>query len=321
MLKNKTIAVTIPCYNEETQITNVIETMPEFVDKIYIVDDKSPDATFEISTKLATNNPKIVVIQHTLNGGVGKAISTGYLAAIKDEIDITVVMAGDGQMDPLDLQSVIMPVVLGEVDYCKGNRFLYKDGIKKIPKTRFFGNFILSALTKIVSGYWHVSDSQTGYTAISLIALKGIAVEKIFPRYGCPNDILVKLNIADMRVGEVPVNPLYGVGEQSKMRIPRIIGPMLRLLAKLFLERMLYKYIIRTGHPLVFAYGLSALSLLSSITLFVYCAIVAIINFGIPKPSLIMAGITLILGIQFLLSAMEMDFSDNKDLNIRIRPS
>jgi glycosyltransferase involved in cell wall biosynthesis len=255
MYKNKTVAIVIPCYGEETQIRNVIETMPDFVDKMYVIDDQSKDKTFEVIEDCAKTNSKVVPILHKKNGGVGKAISTGYIRARDEGIDITVVMAGDGQMDPDDLESVVDPVAEDLVDYCKGNRFLYRDGVKKIPRTRFFGNFVLSAMTKIISGYWHVSDSQTGYTAISLMALKNIDVENIFPRYGCPNDILVKLNIEDMRVGEVPVNPLYGVGEQSKMKIPKVIGPILKLMSRLFIERMVHKYIIRTGHPVVLAYA------------------------------------------------------------------
>lgn len=292
--------------------------MPDFVDLMYVIDDTSPDDTFSVIESCAKTNKKVIPIRHEKNGGVGKAISTGYLRARDEKIDITVVMAGDGQMDPVDLESVVDPIATDAVDYCKGNRFLYRGGIKKIPKTRFFGNFVLSAMTKIVSGYWHVSDSQTGYTAISLKALESIEIEKIFPRYGCPNDILVKLNIEDMRVGEVPVNPLYGVGEQSKMKIPKVIGPMLKLLAKLFLERLVQKYIIRTGHPVVLVFAFGGICFVSSIFLLSYCLLVSLVNTGIPKPSLIVGSVAMVLAIQFLLSAMEMDFRFNQELNIRL---
>ena len=254
---DKKIAVVIPCYNEDAQIHDVLSSIPAFVDTAYVVDDASTDQTHQIASEYAKKDGRVVVLRHENNSGVGAAIATGYRQALNDDVDIVAVMAGDGQMDPDDLETVVGPVAAGTVDYCKGNRFYYDRGIGRIPRARLVGNFILSAVTKIVSGYWHVSDTQCGYTAISKGALASIDLDTIYPGYGCPNDILAKLNISDMRVAEVPVNPLYGVGETSKMNIPRVILPILILLGKLFIQRLVRKYVIRTGHPLVLAYAFS----------------------------------------------------------------
>lgn len=319
MYLGKTIAVVIPCYNEETQITKVLLGIPSFVDLIYVVDDASRDQTFQIALNYANNDERITVLRHKKNSGVGAAIATGYQQALIENADVTAVMAGDGQMDPTELELVIYPVVEEIVDYCKGNRFFYLRSVKKIPRTRLFGNFILSAITKIVSGYWHISDTQCGYTAISKEALASIDIDNIYPSYGCPNDILTKLNIAEMRVGEVAVNPLYGVGEVSKMKITRVICPILLLMRKLFIQRMLEKYVFRTGHPLVLAYALAALLFIFFLLLGLYITVIFWLTGLIRKVALIVAGVTLIIALQLLLNAVGMDFDYNKELSIKLR--
>ena len=173
MYKNKKIAVVVPAYNEETQIGRVIETMPDYVDKIVIVDDKSTDGTVsKIESYKEKFSGRLVLIQHYVNQGVGGAIATGYMWARDNDFDCAAVMAGDAQMDPDDLPALLDPVVSGEVDYSKGNRLFSGEAWKIIPQKRFIGNAVLSLLTKIASGYWHVVDSQTGYTVINLKALK-----------------------------------------------------------------------------------------------------------------------------------------------------
>ncbi|MEM2956623.1 MAG: glycosyltransferase family 2 protein [Candidatus Pacearchaeota archaeon] len=319
MIKDKKIAVVVPCYNEEKQISGVINTMPEFVDYIIVIDDASTDKTPDIIKELSLKNKKITFHQHEKNSGVGSAISTGYKIALKFDADVTAVMAGDGQMDPSDLYNVVYPIVTEIADYCKGNRFFYLKGLEKIPRHRLLGNFILSAFTKIVSGYWHISDTQCGYTAISKDALLSIDIDKIYPRYGCPNDILTKLNISDMRVIEVPVNPLYNIGEISKMKIPKVVFPITLLLVKLFFYRMLRKYIFKTGHPLVLAYILSGLLFITSLIINIYILVKLFITGEIPKAALITSGFTLIISLQLLVTAFMMDFDYNKNLFIKMK--
>lgn len=321
MYLNKKIAVVVTCYNEETQISGVLSTMPKFVDSVVVVDDASLDKTFEIVSQHALRDTRIVVLRHEKNSGVGAAIATGYRYALDNGCDVVAVMGGDGQMDPDDLEAVIHPVAEGLADYCKGNRFFYPHGVKRIPRYRLLGNFVLSAYTKIVSGYWHVSDTQSGYTAIGRDALMSIDIDKIYPRYGCPNDILTKLNIADMRVAEVPVNPLYNVGESSKMKIPRVILPISMLLVRLFFYRMFQKYIFRTGHPLVLAYTLSALLFFLFCLLGIYIFVVLLMTGEIPKAALIVSGVTLIISLQLLVTAFTMDFDYNRNLFVRLKRS
>ncbi len=173
MYKDKMVCVVVPAYNEEKLIGRVIETMPDYVDKIVVVDDKSADKTAEIVRDYAgQSNGRVVLIEHSENQGVGGAITTGYKWARDNKMAVTAVMAGDAQMDPEDLPSLLEPVVTGQVDYAKGNRLFTGNAWQLIPKIRYLGNSYLSLLTKIASGYWHVADSQSGYTVINLRALE-----------------------------------------------------------------------------------------------------------------------------------------------------
>ena len=165
MYLEKTIAVVIPAYNEATQISGVIETMPAFVDHIVIVDDASTDETAGIVDSISKKNNKVVLLQHEINQGCGGALATGYNWARDNEIDVAVRMDGDGQMPPEKLKAILNPVVEDRADYSKGNRLFTGEAYKKIPKIRYFGNAFLSLLTKNASGYWHVADFQSGYTA------------------------------------------------------------------------------------------------------------------------------------------------------------
>ena len=259
MYKSKVVSVVVPCYKEETQIGKVIETMPAYVDKIVIVDDCSPDRTSDVVREYQAKDSRVVLIRHEVNQGVGGAIATGYMWSRDNGIDYAVVMAGDGQMDPDDLPNLLDPMVNEGVNYAKGNRLIWRGSYKMIPKKRFFGNSMLSFLTKIASGYWHVSDSQTGYTVVDRPVLEAIEWDKMYKRYGQPNDLLIKLNVHDFRVRDVPVRPVYGVGEVSGIKIRRVIFTISNVLLKGFLWRMWEKYIVRDFHPLVFFYLLGAM--------------------------------------------------------------
>lgn len=321
MFKGQSIAVVIPAKDEETQILDVLTTLPGYVDRVYVVDDGSADQTSVIVASYARRAPfKVELIRHERSRGVGAAIAAGYARALADRVDVTAVMAGDGQMDPHDLELVIGPVVDGLADYCKGNRFAYAQGLDRIPFVRKIGNFVLSTLTKVVSGYWHVSDTQCGFTAIGLDALDHIPVQDIYPSYGCPNDILVKLNIAEMRVCEVPVNPLYHVGEQSKMRVPRVALPILVLLVRRFFRRLIVRYLVISGHPLVFAYVAALVCLVAVPPLGVYILEGSLSTGRVPRTALILAGIMATVGSQLLLTAFWMDSEANRHLCVRLTP-
>ena len=363
MLKNKTIAVVIPAYNEETQIKDVIESMPDFVDRIIVVNDCSKDKTSEIvktfwqtkynsgneiknittqniegrferanralqnqmklelnyfvPSEVVNTNPetdRIILINQLNNSGVGSTIARGYKWCKDHGIDCTAVMAGDGQMDPAELESICKPVVEENIDYVKGNRLIHRSALLVRPKIRYFGNSILSILTKIASGYWHVSDTQCGYTAISLKALQSIRIYDIYKSYGMPNDMLVKLNIAFCSLREVEIKPVYDIGENSKMKIGKVIPRISWLLFKSFFKRLWQKYLFRDFHPLFLLYNLSFLLLILSIPYFL--KIIRTIALGMQSGTLpVLAFFFLfITGIQFLLFAMWMDIQDNERL-------
>lgn len=318
MYYDRTIAVVVPCRNEQKQIEGVLRTMPSMADRVFVIDDGSTDGTREVVETFMKTDPRVKMLRHETSKGVGGAIATGYRQALAERYDVVVVMAGDGQMDPADFELVVFPVGRNFADYCKGNRFNYQGGIGRIPAVRKFGNFVLSTLTKIVSGYWHVSDTQSGYTAISRLALERIGVDSIYPKYGCPNDILVKLNTANMRVVEVPVNPVYGVGEQSKMQIPRVVMPIVVMMMKQFIRRIFRKYVVTSGHPLVFAYLLACLFLGSAFALGIYLVVMFFETDLIMKAALISCGISLSIGFQLLVTAFWMDWEANRHLCIHL---
>lgn len=314
MYSNKKICVVVPAHNEETQIGKVILTMPEFVDYIVIVDDKSKDGTVKVVEEYSSKNPKIILLKHEKNKGVGGAIATGYKWARDNDVDVAVVMAGDAQMDPDDLPALLDPVINDEVDFAKGNRLITGEAFKKIPKVRYFGNSILSFLTKIASGYWHIADSQSGYTAINKKALHMLNWDSMYKRYGQPNDLLVRLNIYNFRVRDVEVKPVYNVGEKSGIRIWKVIFTISWLLFKLFCWRLVAKYVIRDFHPLVLFYALGfmliILSLIFGIRLFYYFFVFD----RLPAMNTIAFIFTSVTGLQTIFFAMWFDMFYNSDL-------
>ncbi len=314
MYRQKTIGIVVPAYNEERLIARTISTLPDFVDHIVVVDDCSSDRTPEIVSELATRDPRIHLIRHRSNRGVGGAISTGYIWCRDHEVDIAVVMAGDGQMDPADLPALLDPVVEDRADYSKGNRLVTGEAWKRIPKSRYLGNSVLTFLTKIASGYWWVTDSQTGYTALNRRALKLLPLEDIFPRYGMPNDFLVTLNIYNMRVVDVPVNPVYNIGERSGIRPATIVFPLALLLLRLFIKRMVQKYVIRDFHPLILFYAFGFLLLLLDIPLAIRLFYRWSLDGMVPPTTALTIVFVTILGFQSMLFAMLFDMEANREL-------
>jgi glycosyltransferase involved in cell wall biosynthesis len=314
MYRNKTVAVIVPAYNEEKLIVRVFRSMPSFIDHIVVVDDASTDSTGEIVKAQQQDEPKIIYIRHLKNEGVGGAIITGYKWAKDKEIDISVVMAGDAQMDPADLPKLLDPVVEGTADYSKGNRLFSGEAWKVIPKTRYWGNGILSFLTKIASGYWHIADSQSGYGAVTLEVLKTIQLDSIYKRYGMPNDFLVRLNVYHFRVRDVPVKPIYGIGERSGIKIYKVIFTLSFLLLRLFLWRLKEKYVIRDFHPLVFFYLMGFLLTPIGVIFGGYLVIFRFLIGPVAATSALFAAFFTISGLQTLFFAMWFDMEYNKEL-------
>jgi glycosyltransferase involved in cell wall biosynthesis len=314
MIHGKTIAVVIPAYNEEALLPETLAGVPAFVDRILIVDDASRDGTTDRAREAAARDPRIAVLVHERNQGVGAAIITGYRRALEDEADVACVMAADNQMDPNDLAALAGPVAAGHVDYVKANRLFTGQAWQLIPRYRYLGNAVLSLLTKFASGYWHIADSQSGFTAIGRSMLAQLDLDRIYPRYGFPNDLLVHLNVWNARVRDVPSRPIYGVGETSGIRLRRVVPAISWLLFKGFWWRMWQKYVIRDFHPLVFFYVLGLFMGIVGFALGVAEVVLRIGGNQITAASVVLVALLLIFGSQFTLFAMLFDMEANKDL-------
>jgi glycosyltransferase involved in cell wall biosynthesis len=310
MLDGKTVAVVVPAYDEEKLLPETLAGIPEFVDRVYVVDDASRDGTGE----RAADDPRVQVIRHETNRGVGAAIVTGYRQAIEDRMDVTCVMAADNQMPPDELEDIARPVVVGDADYAKANRLVSGEAWQLIPHARYLGNAMLSLLTKIASGYWHVADSQSGFTAASLATLERLDLHRIYPRYGFPNDMLVHLNVVEARGRDVPSRPVYNVGEQSGIRYSRVVPAISSLLLKAFFWRLWQKYVIRDFHPLVFFYVFGIAMFLAGLGLGIAEVVLRILGNPIPPATVVLVALLLIFGSQFTLFAMWFDLERNKDL-------
>ena len=312
MVDGKSVAVVVPAHNEERLIGDTLAGIPPFVDRVFVVDDASTDET--AARVRGSTDSRVRLLSRERNGGVGAAIVTGYQEALAEEVDVTCVMAADNQMDPADLLTLVEPVARGEVDYAKANRLVSGEAWNLMPRTRYLGNAILSLLTKIASGYWHVADSQTGYTAITRPLLAQLDLERVYPGYGFPNDLLVHLNVWNARVRDFPSRPVYGVGERSGIRLRKVIPRISWLLLKGFFWRLREKYVIRDFHPLVFFYGLGLLMTLVGLVLGVVEVVLRLAGNEITTPTIVLVALLLISGSQFTLFAMWFDMESNKDL-------
>jgi glycosyltransferase involved in cell wall biosynthesis len=309
--EGRTVAVVVPAYDEEALVGSTVSGIPAFVDRIIVVDDGSKDET---AARAQAADKRVEVIQHERNQGVGSAIVTGYRRAIAIEVDVTCVMAADGQMDPDDLETLVRAIAVGETDYAKANRLFTGQAWQLIPRTRYLGNAALSFLTKIASGYWHVADSQSGYTAVNLETLKLLDLDRIYRRYGFPNDLLVHLNVFNRRVRDYPSRPIYGVGERSGIRLRHVVPKISWLLLKGFFWRMGQKYVIRDFHPLILFYMLGILLFTGGMLLGIAEVALRIGGNPITSATIVLVALLVISGLQLLLFAMWFDMESNKDL-------
>jgi glycosyltransferase involved in cell wall biosynthesis len=259
---------------------------------------------------------RVVLLSHRRNGGKGAAVATGFKFARDHGADCTAIMDGDGQMDPAELQQLCQPVVTGRADYCKGNRFKHRAALRAIPRVRHVGNAGLSMLTKVATGYWRVSDAQTGFVAISREALVSLELHTLYPRYGVYNDLLQKLNIANFTITEVPITPHYAVGEQSKLNIPRVAPRLAGLLLRLFLQRLFKKYLVQSFHPLFLLYAFSLLAFLVDLPLTARFLYAYFAHHEIWMAHLTLATLIGIFSFQSLVFAMWFDITDNDRLYV-----
>lgn len=330
MYDGKRVGVVIPAYNEAGFVGEVVETVPEFVDRIYVIDDASTDGTWtEIREAAAAVNSetdvaavastdggvaagrRVVTMQHEHNRGVGAGIATGYREAAADGMDVVAVMNADGQMDPEILDRIIAPVVEGRADYAKGNRLARSEYRASMSRWRLFGNTLLTFLTKIASGYWGMMDPQNGYTAISRQAIERLDLDGAYDAYGFCNDILVRLNVHRCRIADVEMPARYGE-EESHIRYSQFVPKLSALLARRFLWRLRVRYLVTDFHPLVFLYGMGCVGTLAGL-LYGGWALAGLsdrlVHAGVALTEILLAGTLLVL-------AMLFDMQHNRDLEV-----
>lgn len=294
----------MPAYKEEKMIATVISTMPDFVDHIVIVDDHSPDATSEVVNKIA--DPRVTLIRHEVNQGVGGAIVTGHRAAIDLGADVNVIMAGDAQMDPAFLPDLLDRVAKDGYGFAKANRFFSPESFEGMPSYRIFGNIVLSFMTKLASGYWNLFDPQNGYTAIRTEVLKRVPLERVSRRYSFENDLLIHLNILQVGAVDVPIPARYG-DEVSSIKLSSVIPELMNLLFRGFWRRIWYRYVLWSFSPvaLLLIFGLVLFGIGLAVAIWVCFQVAS--SVVATAATVMLAALPLMLGTQMLLSALQLD--------------
>ncbi len=246
MYRGLTVAVAIPAYRAVATIERVVSTLPDLVDRVIVVDDASPDGTGAALS--AIRDPRLVVVTHEKNRGVGGAMKTAYRKTLELGSDVVVKIDSDGQMDPAFLPALLDALIDNHCDYAKGNRFLDSRALSQMPRLRLFGNLALTFMTKAASGYWHVFDPQNGYVACRSTALRRLDLDAIADDYFFENDMLVHLNILETRVIDVPMPARYA-GERSSMRIVTVVRRFPGRLFSRFWKRIWHRYVLRDFSP------------------------------------------------------------------------
>jgi glycosyltransferase involved in cell wall biosynthesis len=308
MLQGLRVGVAIPAYKVERHVAQVIVGLPDWVDQILVVDDASPDGS--AARVQALGDPRVQLLRHEHNQGVGAALRTAYTFALQHGLDVIVKMDGDGQMDPAELPRLLHPLVQQRADYAKGNRFHDLEALKAMPRWRRYGNVALTLLAKAASGYWNLSDPTNGYTAIRAEVLRRLDLVALHPRYFFEQSLLIQLGIARAVVAEVHMPARYG-DERSSMSLARVLLSFPFLLARGLARRVYWRY---------FFYEMTATSV------FLLCGLL-LTAFGLgfgglrwyvgwethtPQTAgtVLLAALPFILGFQLLLQALVLDVQD-----------
>jgi glycosyltransferase involved in cell wall biosynthesis len=306
------IAVIVPCYRVAAFVERVVAGLPPFVDDVVIVDDGSPDALTDVVRPLIerTETPACHLVTHEINQGLAGAMRSGFEKALALGADIIVKMDGDGQMDPHQLSRLLDPVVSGEADYAKGNRFHHRRYLQGMPLARKLGNLALSFLSKAASGYWHVFDPTNGYLALRREVVEAIELDRLGPRYFFETSLLVEGYLAGAKIVDVPMPAVYR-DEPSSLSLRRTLLEFPRHLVRAAVRRVLVRYFLRDftavsvflvlGVPLVvFGLGFGLLHWYRNY------------GSGIPTPTgtIVVALLPLLVGFQLLLQALVMDVAN-----------
>ena len=318
---NNRIAVVIPCYKVTQHVLDVIASIGDEVWRIYAVDDACPDGSGKY-IEANCSDQRVLVIYHELNQGVGGAVMTGYRAAIADSAEVIVKVDGDGQMDTSLIPNFIEPILAGEADYTKGNRFFDLEEIRAMPKIRLFGNAVLSLMTKLSSGYWDLFDPTNGYTAIHADVARHLPFSKISCRYFFETDMLFRLNTLRAVVVDIPMDAKYG-DEVSNLRISKIVVEFLAKHVRNFMKRIFYNYYLRD-------LTLASIELPLGLTLFLVGTSFGAYHWlesaheGIATPAgtVMLAALPILMGMQFVLAFLGTDIASVpcRPRHIRLRP-
>lgn len=300
------IAVAIPCYKVRAQILDVIAGIPPSVQRIFVVDDKCPQQSGTL-VEDECRDPRVRVIFHEENQGVGGAIATAYRAALEEDVDIVVKVDGDGQMDPALIPKFVRPIVRGKADYTKGNRFYRPESLRGMPPIRLFGNAALSFINKLSTGYWSIMDPTNGYTAIHTSVLRELPLHKLEKRYFFETDMLYHLNTVRAVVRDVPMDAVYA-DEESSLKVSKVLPEFMLKHVTRFFKRYVYLYLLRD-------FNLGSLYSILGMLLCVVGAVFGLINWwqsdstGQPATSgtVMLAALPLIIGIQFLIAFLHHD--------------
>ena len=314
MYREKTISLVIPAYNEEKLIVPTLQSVPDLVDRIYVVDDGSKDETRARVMAQGNADPRVQLIEHGKNEGVGQAIISGYLQSSEDCCDIAVVAGGDHQMPLEQIPDLLDPIIDGKAEYAKGNRFLMPDaGLEDMPWSRVLGNSLISIMTKVSSGYYKIYDVVDGFTAISKRAIDLVSWVHAWKGYGYPMDFLVRLNAYGLRVVDVPRRAIYLEGErQSQIRGVRYAMRVVPMLVRRFFWRLVTKYLVRDFHPLFFFYMFGLIFLPLGVGFGCFLLYQQWAGIGVSGPRAIVCALSIIMGIQFLLFAMLYDMQESE---------
>jgi len=300
------IAVVIPSFRVTDHILEVLKNIGPEVERIYVIDDACPDKSGEF-VKKHSKDKRVQVLFHEINQGVGGAVVTGYKAALQDNIDVVVKVDGDGQMDPGLILTIAKPVLEGNADYSKGNRFDSLENLFLMPKTRIFGNAVLSLWSKLSSGYWNITDPTNGFTAIHRQALEAIQLDKLRKTYFFESDLLFRLSIVNAVVMDVPMVSVYG-NEKSNLKLRKVIFEFPWRHTVNLHKRLFYKYYLRE-------WSVASFELPAGIGLTIFGAWFGLARYfeasdagqATTAGQVTLSALALILGVQLLLSFLAYD--------------
>jgi dolichol-phosphate mannosyltransferase len=302
------IGVVIPCYKASRHILDVVARVGPESWRIYVVDDACPEQSGDL-VAAGCADPRVRVIRHPTNLGVGAAVVAGYKAAIADGVAVIVKIDGDGQMAPEMLSRFVAPILAGQADYTKGNRFYDLATISRMPPTRIVGNAVLSFMSKLSGGYWDVFDPTNGYTAIHARVAQHLPLEKISKRYFFESDMLFRLNTIRAVVVDIPMSPQYG-DEVSGLRVSSVLGEFLYKHCRNIIKRVFYNYFLRD-------FTIASLELILGLVLLGFGLTFGAVNWlasareavTTPPGTVMLAALPVLLGLQFLLAFIGFDIA------------